>query len=58
METKREFIKKLSLVAAGGLVTGSGNNQEKFFMNVEAKDKNEVKNPYGGKPNGGISLPP
>ena len=62
METKREFLKKLSLVAAGGLVIGAGNKHGGSSMNGEVSDKKEepceVKNPYGGKPNSGISLPP
>jgi len=62
METKREFIKKLSLAATGGLVIGPFNKAGSISMNDQVSDtiaeKVEVKNPYGGKPNTGITLPP
>jgi ribonuclease Z len=62
METKRDFIKKLSLFAAGGLVIGPGEEHGITSLNGEVPDKNEdnrdVKNPYGGEPGSGISLPP
>jgi ribonuclease BN (tRNA processing enzyme) len=61
MESKREFLKKLSIIG-GGLVLGSWSNQSIIPMVGEASEKNEeeheVKNPYGGKPNTGITLPP
>ncbi len=62
METKRDFLKKVSLLAAGGLIIGSCDKQGISSQDKEISDnkeeKVEAKNPYGGKPNAGITLPP
>jgi ribonuclease BN (tRNA processing enzyme) len=62
MVTKREFIKQISLATAGGLVLGSAKSAGNISLNEEGTDKTglkqEVKNPYGGGPNTGLTLPP
>ena len=62
MVTKREFIKQITVATAGGLVLGSSNKAGGIPLNEEAIDEygtqTEVKNPYGGGPNTGITMPP
>ena len=62
MVTKREFIKQLTLLTASGLVVGSCNKPGAILLSDEmpgkAVERMEVKNPYGGKPSSGITLPP
>jgi ribonuclease BN (tRNA processing enzyme) len=62
METKRDFLKKISLLAASGLVIGSCDKYGNLTLNTGIPDKkegeNDVKNPNGGRPNSGISIPP